>query len=151
MTTNVMTGGGGNYEAWLGELLESIPFLQYLGAQLVRCGCGEAVLHLDVQAHHRNSWGVAHGGLVMTLLDSAMGLAAQNPGSGTSPGMATVQMSSQFIHGAAGRLVARARVVHRSLALVFCEASVVDSRESLCAQGMAAFKRLSVSPSKSGA
>ncbi|MGF7192229.1 acyl-coenzyme A thioesterase PaaI-like protein [Robbsia andropogonis] len=35
------------------------------------------MLHLDVQVHRLNSWGVAHGGLVMTLLDSAMALAAQ--------------------------------------------------------------------------
>ncbi|MHA6884400.1 PaaI family thioesterase [Ralstonia pseudosolanacearum] len=148
MTTSLISDIGNDHDAWLAELLDSIPFLRHLGAQLVQCGGGEAILQLEVQKHHLNSWGVAHGGLVMTLLDSAMGLAAQNPASGISPCMATVQMSSQFIQGAAGCLVATARVVRMSFALIFCEASVVDSHGNLCAQGLAAFKRLSIAPSK---
>ncbi|TAM03726.1 MAG: PaaI family thioesterase [Paraburkholderia sp.] len=151
MTTNLVTGSGADDEAWLSELLASIPFLSHLGVELVQCGGGEAVLRLDVQANHLNGCGVAHGGLLMTLLDSAMGLAARNPSPGISPGMATVQMSSQFIQGAAGRLVTNARVVYHSFALIFCEAAVVDDHANLCAQGIAAFKRLSIAPLKPAA
>ena len=140
----MMVERASEHEAWLNEAVEAIPFLQHLGAKLVRCGGGEAELHFDVQAHHSNSWRVAHGGLVMTLLDSAMGLAAQSPGSGRSPGMATIQMTSMFIRGATGRLVVNARVVHQSLTLAFCEASATDGPGGLYAQGSATFKRLSI-------
>ena len=143
MIADESTGTGPGHEALLAELLDSIPFLRHLGARLVHCDSGRAVLEMELQPHHRNSWGVAHGGLLMTLLDSAMGLAAQQP-SRPSPGMATVHMSSQFIQAATGRLVVSAQVVSQSLAMTFCEASVADAGGTICARGMAAFKRLSM-------
>ena len=48
-----------------------IPFVQQLGLELHSLGDGEAEIRVDLQQGHLNSWEVAHGGVLMTLLDVA--------------------------------------------------------------------------------
>jgi len=48
----------------------NIPaFNIYLGTELQRMERGEAVVTLELQAHHLNSRGVVHGGVLASLLD----------------------------------------------------------------------------------
>ena len=49
-----------------------IPFAEFLGITLLEMQDGRAVLGCDAHAALRNSYGGAHGGLLMTLLDLAM-------------------------------------------------------------------------------
>src|SRR5216110_2130896 len=51
------------------------PFNQYLGIHVDRMEGGEAVARIELGPHHTNNRGVAHGGVVLSLLDSAMGAA----------------------------------------------------------------------------
>ena len=51
------------------------PFNTYLGTEVVRLKNGEARVTLDLAPHHLNRRGVAHGGVVTSLLDSALGAA----------------------------------------------------------------------------
>jgi len=51
------------------------PFNQYLGIDVTRMAGGEAEAVVDLAPHHTNNRGVAHGGVVSSLLDSAMGAA----------------------------------------------------------------------------
>jgi hypothetical protein len=46
---------------------------------------GEAEIALPLRPELENSWGVAHGGVTMTLLDVAMAHAARSPGATASP------------------------------------------------------------------
>ena len=55
-----------------------IPFLELLGAHAEERGKGRAVASLDLRPALANSWQVAHGGVVMTLLDVSMALAARS-------------------------------------------------------------------------
>mgnify|MGYP006209799669 CR=1 FL=1 len=66
-----------------------IPFVEELGLELWGFHDGKAELRVDLAAAHLNSWEVAHGGVLMTLLDVAMAHAARsvNRGEpGTGPG-----------------------------------------------------------------
>jgi uncharacterized protein (TIGR00369 family) len=74
--------------------LNEIPFMRLLGAELVRAVDGEAEIALTLADEHMNSWGVGHGGVVMSLLDVAMARQA-SPGSKPS--------------GAAGSAASRSR------------------------------------------
>lgn len=47
-----------------------------MGIRLVSVGEGSAVLSLTVGAEHSNLIGLCHGGVIFTLADTAMGLAA---------------------------------------------------------------------------
>jgi uncharacterized protein (TIGR00369 family) len=129
------------------EIMQRIPFLGHLGASLTRFGEGEAELHLLLRDDYMNGWQVAHGGVLMTLLDSSMGLAAKSllgERTGHAVEVMTIQMSASFLKSAQGELVASAKVIHRTLAILFCEAAVIEHNGQVCARATAAFKSLTV-------
>ena len=62
-------------EAERRQPFEASPFLAMLGAELVDRGDGSATLALNVSEMHLRTRGIAHGGVIATLLDTAMGVA----------------------------------------------------------------------------
>jgi len=130
-----------------------IPFVERLGLELHRFDGGQAELQLDLDTAHLNSWQVAHGGVLMTLLDVAMAHAARSlhskePGHGR--GVVTVEMKTSFMRPAEGRLVAKGSLLHRSTTMAFCEGSVFDARQQLCAHATGTFKYLRALPTTRG-
>lgn len=128
-----------------------IPFVEELGLELWRFGDGQAELRVDLDDAHLNSWEVAHGGVLMTMLDVAMAHAARShhaddPGQG--PGVATVEMKTSFMRPAEGRLSAVGTLLHRTTTMAFCEGRVVDDQGQLCAHGTATFKYLRALPTR---
>ena len=122
-----------------------VPFVESLGIELHGFGEGHAELRVDLDEAHLNAWDVAHGGVVMTMLDVAMAMAARSAqGSGTSldSGVATVEMKTSFMRPAEHQLRAVARVLHKTATLVFCEASLFDDQGQLCANATGTFKVL---------
>ena len=128
-----------------------IPFVEALGFELHHFEDGRAELRVDLDQAHLNSWEVAHGGVLMTMLDVAMAHAARSihakePDFG--PGVVTVEMKTSFMRPAEGRLRAQARLLHRSTTMAFCEASVLDDDGHLCAHATGTFKYLRKLPTK---
>jgi uncharacterized protein (TIGR00369 family) len=125
-----------------------IPFVQQLGFELHSVGDGEAELRLTIAEQHLNSWRVAHGGVVMTLLDVAMATAARS----TDPdmGVVTIEMKTTFMLPSKGRVIAEGRLIHRTATMAFVEAfirSTPGGRASAHATGTFKFvKRLPVGP-----
>jgi acyl-CoA thioesterase len=118
-----------------------IPFIRDLGAELMSSENGRAVVALDLAPRHLNSWQVAHGGVLMTLLDVAMAAAGRSldPASG---GGVTVEMKTTFVQPAKGgtRLLAAGHAYHRSGTMSFCEGEVLDTDDRLIAKAMGIFK-----------
>ena len=132
-----------------------IPFVEELGFELWGFGDGQADLRVDLSQAHLNSWQVAHGGVVMTLLDVAMAHAARSaasPGSGpgsspgSGPGMVTIEMKTSFMRPGEGRLRALGRLLHRTSTLAFTEGSVFNEAGDLCAHATGTFKYLRALP-----
>jgi len=75
------------------------PFLSSLGVEVVERSDGRAVLRLIVDARHLRTRGIAHGGLLSTLLDTAMGIAVST---GTPDGCfaVTAQLNVNFVRPA---------------------------------------------------
>ena len=122
-----------------------IPFVQALGMQLWRFDAGQAEISLDVRPEMQNSWAVAHGGVVMTLLDVVMAHAARSVRDADehgTPGIVTVEMKTSFMRPATGRLVATGQLLHGTKSMAFCEGSVHDERGTLCAHATGTFKFL---------
>ena len=124
-----------------------IPFVERLGLELWGFGGGAAELRVDLSEAHLNSWSVAHGGVLMTMLDVAMAHAARSAiGAGTdpatAPGVATIEMKTSFMRPAEGALSAHGRLIHRTATLAFCEARVLDADGLPCAQATGTFKIL---------
>ncbi|HJQ99661.1 MAG TPA: fumarylacetoacetate hydrolase family protein [Candidatus Polarisedimenticolaceae bacterium] len=113
------------------------PFNQYLGIDVTRMAGGEAEAVVDLKPHHTNNRGVAHGGVVLSLLDSAMG-AAVISAIPKEWWCATTGLSVQFVAGPReGRVVGVGRVLKRgkSVAFVHGEAHDASGRLVATAQG----------------
>jgi len=128
-----------------------IPFAETLGFELLKFELGEAEIAVTVHDGLCNSWMVAHGGLTMSLLDVAMAHAARSPKPGDEPtgqGVVTIEMKTSFVRPGLGRLLARARTLHSTPSLAFCEGSVVDEAGALIAHGTGTFKYLNGLPAR---
>lgn len=148
-----------------------IPFVEQLGFELWAFGGGQAEVRMNIAETHLNSWEVAHGGVLMTLLDVAMAHAARSPGAAAGatvaagfapvatdaatagavahgPGVVTIEMKTTFMRPAEGQLRAVGRLMHRSATLAFCEGSVFDAEGRLCAHATATFKYLRALPTQ---
>ena len=128
-----------------------IPFVEALGFELHRCEGGHAELRIDLGQAHLNSWDVAHGGVLMTMLDVAMAQAARSIHAHEAdfgPGVVTIEMKTSFMRPAEGHLRAVAELLHRSTTMAFCEASVLDDGGHLCAHATGTFKYLRKLPAK---
>ncbi len=126
-----------------------IPFVEALGLELWGLSEGHAELRVDLAEAHLNSWEVAHGGVLMTMLDVAMAHAARSvnaKGDDFGPGVVTIEMKTSFMRAAEGELRAVAKLLHRTTTLAFTEGSVVNGQGQICAHATATFKYLRALP-----
>ena len=56
--------------------IRQIPFLDLLGVRSIDARDGTCRLELAVLPQHMRNLGIVHGGVIATLLDTAMGIAA---------------------------------------------------------------------------
>ena len=122
-----------------------IPFVDHLGFEFLGYDAGAAEIAIALRDEHANNWGVAHGGVTMTLLDIVMAHAARSPnqpGYDATKGVVTIEMKTSFMRPGLGRLVGRGRVLHRTGATAFCEGSVFDAQGALVAHATGTFKFL---------
>jgi uncharacterized protein (TIGR00369 family) len=116
-----------------------IPFLEKIGMRRVRVGGGEAVVTIDLQPDLLNNHGGGHGGVVMTLLDSAMANAALSR-IDFAREVVTIDMHIGFMRPATGRLEATGRATGGGRSVCFCEAEMTDSTGEVVAKAMGTFR-----------
>ena len=102
------------------------PILLALGAELGGIEEGAVSFLLEPQEFHYNPIGGVHGGVIATLLDSAMGCAVHS----TLPagvGYGTTDLQVRYLRGitvATGRVRCEGTVVHRGSRLVTAEGRI---------------------------
>jgi len=115
-----------------------VPFSEHMGFTLELFDGGHSELHYTVEPEHLNSFGVAHGGALMALLDTTMATAARSVQK--DMGMVTIEIKTSFMRPASGPLVAKGHLMHRSATLAFTEATVYDAQGRSCAHATGTFK-----------
>ena len=123
-----------------------IPFATYCGVTPVEAGPGHCKLSVVMRDEHMNHLGIVHGGVILTMLDVAMGSAARLS-SGVS--VITVDMQSAFLAPGRGDLSAEGRVVRPGRSLIFCEGEVRDAEGALVAKASGLFKVVKAAPAAS--
>lgn len=117
-------------------------FADWLGVEVTASGEGRAEVRLDAGEHHLNPAGTVHGGVLATLVDTAMGLAVRSAVSGPDA-PATSQLSMAFLRpGRTGSLVGTAEVRKQGEHLLVCEAGVEQDGKALI-QALATFALVS--------
>jgi len=122
-----------------------IPYDAHMGFRLASWSPEGAVVEADVDGRFANPTGVLHGGVLMGLADSAMGLtvtgllAEGQAGTNTDLQMRFLRPTKQ------GRLVATARVVRRGRRTLVLECDVADASGRLVARASSSFLVLDAS------
>jgi uncharacterized protein (TIGR00369 family) len=110
---------------------------QTLGYDLTEAGSGHVVITVTPSDAHLNPYGTVHGGLVATLLDSCMGLAAQSTLE-KGLGQTTVEFKIALmrpITPETGPIRAEGVVLHRGRRIGTAEGRLTDAQGRLLAHG----------------
>ena len=100
---------------------------------------GRAVFTLVLRPEHLNSAKVAHGGVLLALLDTTLGAAARSNDANFTRA-ATLDLSSSFMQPATGKLTAEGRVIRGGRSIIFCEGEIRDESGEVVAKAIGTFK-----------
>ncbi len=130
----------------LGEEL-NVPFLKLLGVRFLNADLGKGEILLALRPEHTNTWAVAHGGVLLTLMDVAMAVAARSADPGDRS-VVTIEMKNNFMQAASGILRVKADTVRTTATMAFCEAKLYDEQGEICCMATGTFKYLKRLPTK---
>jgi uncharacterized protein (TIGR00369 family) len=116
----------------------NIPFLDHLGVIPEMAEGGKSRISLDLKPEHINSFQVAHGGLVMTLLDFAMAAAARSVFNHPL-GAITIDMTASFFLPSTGKIVVEGLVLKPGKTINYCEAVVLNEKGQITAKSSGTF------------
>jgi uncharacterized protein (TIGR00369 family) len=113
------------------------PLGELLGIRITSIDPGRAVFSLDTGEHLYNPFGGVHGGVLATVLDSALGCAVQST---LAAGVAstTVDLNVTFVRPATrdtGRLTCEAEIIHSGRKISTARGHVVDDERRIYATG----------------
>jgi len=122
--------------------LDHVPFAKLLGIEVESAEPGHAVLTMNLRSEHMRNDAIAHGGVVATLIDSAMAIAimamlAENERT------VTVDLTIHYLRPVTeGFAKASARVVRAGRKVVTVSAELFDKDEKLAATAISTYLRL---------
>jgi uncharacterized protein (TIGR00369 family) len=115
--------------------LPAPPIAELLGFRLVEVDSGHAVFEMQPGEQHYNPIGVVHGGVAMTLLDSAMGCAVHSH-MPAGAAYTTLEAKTHLVRAVTtdnGMLRALGKVVHLGSRIATAEGRLVDAAGKLYA------------------
>jgi uncharacterized protein (TIGR00369 family) len=116
----------------------TIPFLDHLNVVPEYAENGKSRISLEMKPEHANSFGVAHGGVVMTLLDFAMAAAARSC-MNHPLGAITIDMTISFLRPSVGKIVVEGTVLKSGKMINYCEAVVLNELGEITAKSSGTF------------
>ena len=123
----------------MAAFMQKIPFSQHLGIKVDALEKGVARLSMAIRPEFTTSWGTAHGGSILALLDITLSMTARTlydpPRS-----IMTIDLSTQFIGTATGILRAEGRVMKAGNTTIFCEGEARGETGELVAKAIGTFR-----------
>ncbi len=117
----------------------TIPYAEHLGIRRISEEPGHVTAGLSISPELMNSWHVAHGGAIMSLLDVTCGMSAKSLDPQAN-GATTVELKVNFLAAATGEIVAEGHARRAGRSLVFVEAEVRDAAGHVLAKATGTFK-----------
>lgn len=119
--------------------MRAAPFARWMGIELVSLEDGAGAMRMHLEPHHLNPGGIAHGGVIAALLDSAIGLALRTK-LGMDATHVTLELHVNYLKPArGGTMVARSTAVHSGSRVGYGEAALYDEGEQVLAKGSATY------------
>ena len=124
-------------------LLDNVPFAKLLGIELESSEPGHAVLSMKIRHELKQNHGVAHGGSIAAVIDSAMAIAIM-PLLNENERTTTVDLTIHYLRPLTeGTARASARVVRAGKRVITVSAELFDHQEKLAATAISTYLRLS--------
>ena len=123
------------------EFTKNIPFSEHLDIKVDALEKGMARLSMVIKPEFMTSWGTAHGGSILSLLDITLSMSARTLYDPPRSVM-TIDLSTQFISTATGLLRAEGRVMKAGKSTIFCEGEARDEKGELVAKAIGTFRAL---------
>ena len=123
------------------EFTKNIPFSEHLGIKVDALEKGMARLSMVIKPEFMTSWGTAHGGSILALLDITLSMSARTLYDPPRSVM-TIDLSTQFISTATGLLRAEGRVMKAGKSTIFCEGEARDEKGELVAKAIGTFRAI---------
>ena len=111
------------------------PAVVAIGATLEDVERGQVIFSLRADELHENPMGTMHGGVIATLVDTAMGCAVSSTLS-ADEGFTTLELKTNYLRAITkdtGYITAVGRVAHSGSKIALAEAHVYDADGTLCA------------------
>jgi uncharacterized protein (TIGR00369 family) len=122
--------------------LDNVPFAKLLGIEVEAVEPGHAVLTMPIRNELKQNHGVAHGGSIAAVIDSAMALAIM-PLLAENERTTTVDLTIHYLRPlTAGTARASARVVRAGKRVITVSAELVDEDGKLAATALSTYLRL---------
>ncbi len=122
--------------------LDDVPFAKLLGIEVDLLEPGHAVLSMKMRDDLMRNGGIAHGGAVATLIDSAMAFAIIQS-LGENEHTVTVDLTIHYLRPlSAGTARASARVVRAGKRVITVSAELFDHNDKLSATAISTYLRL---------
>lgn len=118
------------------------PLQSHLGYRFLEWREGFAKFDMPIQEFHGNRYGLPHGGLYVTLLDTVMGYSGSFTGSEANPKFAmTLSITTNFLSRPKGKvLIAEGWTTGGGKSTFFAESKCYDETGELCATGVGTFR-----------
>lgn len=122
------------YEGLVAGTIPHPPIADFMGFKVVQAEKGRIVIEMPTRREMLNSVGAVQGGMVTTIADAAMGMAAVTLLDDDHTA-ATVELKINFLRAPGlARLTATGRIVHQGRKLMMAEADVVNEEGKLVAK-----------------
>ena len=117
------------------ELVGASPFFRHMGMRLAAMDIGTAEIHLSLGNSHIQPFGLVHGGVIATLIDTATFWAVYLQ-IGDGDGLVNVDLKLNYLKSVThGRLRAIGTSIRSGRTICYSEASVFDEADQLLAHG----------------
>ena len=116
-----------------------IPFVEHLGIELLEKADGTMRLKFAPRPEHLNSWNGIHGGVLISLLDVALGSAARSLDV-SCIGATTMELKANFLAAATHWVLGEGRAQRAGRSLIFAEGELRRLGGVLVAKGTGTFK-----------
>ena len=119
----------------LQDSVRDAPYPRLIGMRLASIAFDRCVIELDLGAHHLQPFGIVHGGVLATLIDTGTFWAGflRLP---EDAGMVNVDLKLNYVKAvASGRLRVDGRCLRAGRQISYAEASVLDESGDLVAHG----------------
>ena len=118
------------------DLVNNCPYFRLLAMKIREIGVGYSDIEINVAEKHLQPFGLVHGGVFASIIDTAASWALFYAIENHDAGMTSVDLKLNYLAPVtAGKLIAKGRQIKMGKTLGYAEAEVTDDTGKLVAHG----------------